>query len=67
MLSTYEIINIVKVYNTDTTDKEMDKNIESFAEGIKNNKECDTILKDTIGKQKGKYLNRIKSLFKLDK
>ena len=62
------IIILAKGYNTDTTDKEMDKNIESFAEGIKNNPEYAAILKSTVEKQKkGKCLNKIKALFKLDK
>ena len=62
------IIILAKGYNTDTTDKEMDKNIESFAEGIKNNPEYAAILQSTVEKQKkGKCLNKIKSLFKLDK
>ena len=61
------IVILAKGYNTDSTDKEMDKNIESFAEGIKKNEEYKAILKNTADKQKGKTLNKIKSLFKLDK
>ena len=62
------IIILAKGYNTGATDKEMDKNIESFAEGIKNNAEYSAILKETVDKQKkGKCLNKIKDLFKLDK
>ena len=59
------IIVLAKAYKTGATDDEMDKNINSFADGIKNNAEYNAILMDTIGKQKGKTLNRIKSLFKL--
>ena len=61
------IVILAKGYNTDSSDKEMDKNIESFAEGVKNNPEYNTILKNTVEKQKGKTLNKIKSIFKLDK
>jgi hypothetical protein len=61
------IVILAKGYNTDSTDKEMDKNIESFAEGIKKNEGYKSILKNTVDKQKGKTLNKIKSLFKLDK
>ena len=60
------IVILAKAYQTGATTDEMDKNINSFAEGIKNNAEYSAILKDTIGKQKGKTLNKIKSLFKCD-
>ena len=43
----------------------MDKNIDSFVQGVKNNAEYTAILNDTVSKQKGKTLNKIKSLFKL--
>ena len=39
------IVILAKGYNTDSTDKEMDKNIESFAEGIIKNEEYKIILK----------------------
>ena len=45
----------------------MDKKIEEFALGIKNNVEYTKILNDTISRQKGKTLNKIKLLFKLNK
>ena len=61
------IIVLAKAYKTGATDDEMDKNIESFAEGIKKNEEYNAILKDTLVKQKGKTLNKIKALFKIDK
>ena len=61
------IIILSKGYKTDCSNNEMDKNIESFAIGIKNNSEYNIILKDIVSKQKGKCLNKIKDLFKLDK
>jgi hypothetical protein len=61
------IIILSKGYKTDSSDDEMDKNIDSFAQGIKNNAAYTAILNDTVSKQKGKTLNKIKSLFKLDK
>jgi len=60
------IVILAKGYKTDSTDDEMDKAIDSFASGIKNNAEYNAILKDTVTKQKGKCLNKIKSLFKLE-
>ena len=61
------IVILAKGYKTGSTTDEMDKNIESFAEGVKNNPQYAAILKDTVDKQKkGKCLNKIKSLFKLD-
>jgi hypothetical protein len=60
------IVILAKAYQTGASTDEMDKNINSFAEGIKNNAEYSAILKDTIGKRKGKTLNKIKSLFKCD-
>ena len=60
------IIILAKGYKTDASDDEMDKNIDSFAVGIKNNADYNAILKDTASKQKGKCLNKIKSLFKLE-
>ena len=61
------IVILAKGYKTDSTDDEMDKNIDTFVEAIKNNAEYSAILNDTVAKQKGKTLNKIKSLFKLDK
>ena len=61
------IVILAKGYKTGSITDEMDKNIESFAEGVKNNPQYAAILKDTVDKQKkGKCLNKIKSLFKLD-
>ena len=53
-------------YKTDSTDEEMDKNIEQFATGIKNNNEFNNILLNTVKKQKEKLRNKMKSLFKLE-
>ena len=61
------IITLSMGYQTDSSDDDMDKNIESFATGVKNNENYAAILKETVEKQKGKCQNRIKSLFKLDK
>ena len=61
------IIILAKGYKTGGSNNEMDKNIESFAAGIKHNENYVSILKATIAKQKGKCLNKIKDLFKLDK
>jgi hypothetical protein len=61
------IVILAKGYKTDSTDDDMDKNIDSFVQGVKNNPEYTAILNDTVSKQKGKTLNKIKSVFKLDK
>ena len=61
------IIILAKGYNTDSSDTEMDKKIKSFADGVKNNAEYNNILNDIVKNQKGKTLNKIKHLFKLDK
>ena len=47
------------------SDELLDTNIEQFALGVKNSKEYNDILVNLISKQKGKTLNRIKSLFKI--
>ena len=44
----------------------MDKNIEQFALGIKNNTEYNNILLNTLKKQKEKLRNKMKSLFKIE-
>ena len=61
------IIILAKGYNTDSSNTEMDKNIKSFADGIKNNPEYNNIFNEVVKNQKGKTLNKIKDLFKLDK
>ena len=61
------IVILAKGYNSDSSEKEMNKNIESFASGIKTNSEYNAILKETVSKQKGKCLYKIKDLFKLEK
>ena len=59
------IIILSKAYNSEMSDELLDTNIEQFAQGVKNNKEYNDILMNLIQKQKGKTLNRIKTLFKL--
>ena len=59
------IVTLTQGYNTDASDKEMDKNIEQFALGIKNNNEYNSILMDTIKNSKEKLQNKMKSLFKV--
>ena len=59
------IIILARAYDTVMSDEILDSNIEQFAHGVKNNKEYNNILLDLVQKQKGKTLNRIKSLFKL--
>ena len=59
------IIILAKAYNTEMSDELLDTNIEQFALGVKNSKEYNDILVNLISKQKGKTLNRIKSLFKI--
>ena len=59
------IVILAKAYNSEMSDELLDTNIEQFAIGVKNNKEYKDILVNLISKQKGKTLNRIKTLFKL--
>ena len=59
------IIILAKAYNSEMSDELLDSNIEQFALGVKNNKEYNEILMNLVQKQKGKTLNRIKTLFKL--
>ena len=59
------IIILAKAYNSEMSDELLDTNIEQFALGVKNNKEYNDILMNLVQKQKGKTLNRIKTLFKL--
>ena len=59
------IIILAKAYNSEMSDELLDTNIEQFALGVKNNKEYNEILMNLVQKQKGKTLNRIKTLFKL--
>ena len=60
------IVILTEGYKTDSTDEEMDKNIEQFTTGIKNNNEFNNILLNTVKKQKEKLRNKMKSLFKLE-
>ena len=59
------IIVLARGYNSDMSDEVMDPSIEAFANGVKNNSEFNKILMDTVSKQKGKTLNKIRALFKL--
>ena len=59
------IIILAKAYNSEMSDELLDTNIEQFALGVKNSKEYNEILMNLVQKQKGKTLNRIKTLFKL--
>ena len=59
------IIILSKAYNSMMSDDLLNTNIEQFAQGVKNNKEYNDILLALVQKQKGKTLNRIKTLFKL--
>ena len=59
------IIILAKAYNSEMSDELLDTNIEQFALGVKNSKEYNDILVNLMSKQKGKTLNRIKSLFKI--
>ena len=61
------IVILTEGYQTDSTDSDMDKNIEQFALGIKNNTEYNNILLNTLKKQKEKLRNKMKSLFKIVK
>ena len=60
------IVILTEGYQTGATDKEMDKNIEQFTIGIKNNAEYNNILLDTVKRQKEKLQNKMKSLFKIE-
>ena len=60
------IVTLTQGYQTDATDEEMDKNIEQFAVGIKNNNDYNTILMDTIKNSKEKLQNKMKSIFKIE-
>ena len=60
------IIILSKAYNhSEMSDDIMNSNIKQFANGVKNNAEYNKILMDLINKQKGKTLNKIKSLFEI--
>ena len=60
------IIILAKAYNTEMSDKNMDPSIEAFANGVKSNNEFNKLLMELVSKQKGKTLNKIKALFKLN-
>ena len=60
------IIILAKAYNTEMSDKNIDPSIEAFANGVKSNNEFNKLLMELVSKQKGKTLNKIKALFKLN-
>ena len=59
------IVILAKAYNSEMSDDVMDTNIEQFANGVKNNNEYSKLLMDLVNKEKGKTLNRIRSLFQI--
>ena len=61
------IVILTKCYETDSSTEELNKSIEEFSNGIKNNPEYSQLLNDLLSKQKGKTLNKIKALFKINK
>ena len=60
------IIILSKAYNSEMSSEVMDTNIEQFANGVKNNNEYNKLLIELVNKQKGKTLNRIRALFKME-
>ena len=60
------IIILAKAYNSEMSNEVMDTNIEQFANGVKNNSEYNKLLMELVKKQKGKTLNRIRALFKIE-
>ena len=59
------IIILAKAYNSEMSDDVMDTNISQFAIGVKNNNEYNKLLMDLVNKEKGKTLNRIRTLFQI--
>lgn len=59
------IIILSKAYDTEMSDDSMDNSIKAFANGVKSNNEYNKLLMELVPKQKGKTLNKIKTLFKL--
>ena len=59
------IIILSKAYDSEMSDDSMDNNIKAFANGVKSNSEYNKLLMELVPKQKGKTLNKIKTLFKL--
>ena len=59
------IIILSKAYDSEMSDDSMDNSIKAFANGVKSNSEYNKLLMELVPKQKGKTLNKIKTLFKL--
>ena len=59
------IIILSKAYDSEMSDDSMDNSIKAFANGVKSNNEYNKLLMELVPKQKGKTLNKIKTLFKL--
>ena len=56
-----------KAYNSDDSEEETNKLIEQFANGVLSNEEFKSVLDKVVNEhKKGKTLNKIKSLFKLE-
>ena len=61
------ILIVSKIYNTDNSDDDIDKDIKEIAKNIKQNEQFKTILDQTLNNaKKGKTTNRIKDLFYKD-
>jgi len=59
------IMILSKVYMSEMSDDIMNSNIEAFVDEIKSNNDYNKLLMELVSKQKGKKLNKIKTLFKL--
>ena len=61
------IVIVAKIYNTDNSDDEIDKDIKEITKNIKQNEKLKKILDETFkSTKKGKTQNRIKDLFYKD-
>ena len=61
------IVVLSKAYNSDDSEEETNKLIEQFANGVLSNEEFKSVLDKVVNEhKKGKTLNKIKSLFKLE-
>lgn len=61
------VVTLAKGYKTDASDDETDKKMEEYANSMKNSGELGPLLKEVVQKQKkGKILNKINDLFKLN-
>ena len=61
------IIILSTTYNTEMSNETLDTNIEQFANGVKKVNEYNKLLVELVNNQKGKILNKIKALFKIQK